>query len=409
MNISLLLRISLRSLAKHKGRSFLTILGIIIGISAIIATLAIGKGAEEKTKQKILSIGSNYIEIFSGAWLQEGKIRTKKLERFQWLKNRDIKVIKKFIPTIRLISPVFIRKRLVTYKDNNVYAYLKGGNENFLKILDRKLARGIFFNKNHVKQGSRVAVLGAKSAAELFKTSDPIGKTIIIKNIPFTVIGTVKEMENYQGIRDPNLDILLPIKSIKRHVLKRYDQSIGSIIISAPTKEIIPKLVPQIRRIIRYRRKLKEDVPDNFTIVDQSTIMKLAKSAVATIQLLLLIIASISLIVGGIGIMNIMLVSVAERRQEIGIRMALGANSVVILRQFLIEAVALCLIGGIIGISLGILIPYIVAYFTQWSPIVTIKSIFIAFAATSIIGIFFGLYPAQKASKLNPVDALAER
>ena len=178
---------------------------------------------------------------------------------------------------------------------------------------------------------------------------------------------------------------------------------------SAPTKDDIPKLAHHLRKIMRFRRKLKEGEPDNFTIIDQASIMKAAQSAAATIRLLLLIIASISLLVGGIGIMNIMLVSVSERTREIGIRMALGANSSVILRQFLIEAITLCCTGGAIGTVLGIAIPHLIAHLTTWSPIVTPSSIIIAVITTSAIGVFFGFYPAYKAAHLNPVDALAER
>lgn len=409
MNASILLRISIRSLTKHKGRSFLTVLGIIIGISSIIATLAIGKGAEEKAKQKILSMGNNYIEIYSGNWLQEGKTAAKKRRRFQWLQNKDVDVIKKLCPSINVISPSFGRKELITYRGNSVFVKVKGGNESFLKVLGRKLKSGMFFNKNQSDKGARVIVLGSKTASELFKTLNPIGQTVKIKNMPFTVIGVMEKMENYHGIRDPNLETIVPIKSVKRYVARRFDNSVETIVISAPTKKDIPRLVKKIKRIMRFRRKIKANETDNFMVVDQETIMKVAKGAASTIRLLLLIIASISLLVGGIGIMNIMLVSVTERTKEIGIRMALGANSKVILNQFLAEAITLCIIGGTIGIMLGIAAPYVVAYFTKWNPIVTTSSILVAVIITSAIGIFFGYYPAKKASKMNPVEALAER
>jgi len=410
MNASLLFRISLRSLQKHKGRSFLTILGIIIGISAIIATLAIGRGAEEKTRKQYLAMGDNYIVLFGGNWFQEGKTSTKKQTGgTTWMQERDVPIVNRLVPEIKYISPMIGTRKIVSYRENSILVEIKGGNEQFLKILGRTIKRGTFFNKNHVTQGTRVAVIGTKSARELFKTLDPIGKIIRINNIPFSVIGIIKKIENYHGIHDPNFDILIPLRALKRDIFKTSRQWIHNIVISAPTKDDIPKLVNRLRKVMRFRRKLKDGDPDNFTIIDQASILKAAQKAAATIRLLLLIIASISLLVGGIGIMNIMLVSVTERTREIGIRMALGADSSVILRQFIVEAITLCLIGGIIGALLGTTIPYAIAHFTKWSPIVTTSSILVAFLTTTAIGIFFGFYPAYKAAHLNPVDALAEQ
>ena len=353
-------------------------------------------------------MGNNYIELWSGNWLQEGKTTVKKRRRTPSLRYKDVEIIKRLCPGIKHISPTTGTKDVISYKGNSLFVYIKGGNTDFLKILDRKIKRGTFFNENHTKRGARVVVVGSKSAKELFKTLDPIGKTIRIKNVPFRIIGVMEKMENYRGISDPNFDVLIPVRAIKKHVFKRVNQRVHSIIMSAPTKEEIPGLVKQIRKIMRFQRKIKTGEPDNFTIIDQASFLKAAQAGAKTIRLLLLIIASISLLVGGIGIMNIMLVSVSERTREIGIRMALGANSTLILKQFLIEALTICLIGGIIGTLVGVAIPYIVAYFTNWSPIVTTSSIFIAFFTTSIIGVFFGFYPAKRASNLNPVEALAE-
>lgn len=409
MNIAILLRVSLRSLQKHKGRSFLTTLGIIIGITAIIATLAIGRGAEEKTKKQLLSMGNNYVIVHSGSWLHEGKTSAKKKRRFQWLEYKDVNILKKLCRKVRYISPIVSTKNIVTFKTNSIQADIKGGNEKFLKILNRKIKRGMFFTKSQADHGARVVVIGKKAATELFNSVDPIGKTIRIKDASFTVIGIIKKVENFRGVHDPNFDIIAPIRSVKKHIHKSSSRIVHQIVISATKRESIPFLVRDVRKVMRYRRKIKEGEPDNFTIIDQESIMKVAGAAAATIRLLLLIIASISLLVGGVGIMNIMLVSVTERTREIGIRMALGATSKLILRQFLIEAITLCLIGGIIGTLLGIAIPHGIAKLTKWDPIVTTGSIIAALVTTSAIGIFFGFYPARKASRLNPVDALAER
>jgi len=408
MRTILLFRISLRSLTQHKARSLLTILGIVIGISAIIASLAIGRGAEEKTRQRFLALGNNYIALYAGNWLQEGKTTSKK-RKYQPLSQHDVKALKKLCPKIRYLSPFSSRRSIISYRQNTIQSEVKGGNEQTLKIIDRKIKRGIFFNQHHAKQGSRVIILGSKAAAELFSSLDPVQQTIRVKNTPFTVIGVLKKMENYQGIRDPNFDVFMPRKSLQKYVDKYVHHSVHTIIASASTKDDMPGLVHNMRKVMRFRRKVKDEEPDNFTIIDQASMMKHAQSAAATIRLLLLIIASISLLVGGIGIMNIMLVSVTERTREIGIRMALGATGRTILFQFLIEAVTLCCIGGAIGTLFGILIPYAIAHMTDWKPIVTISSIVVAVITTSAIGIFFGFYPARKASRLNPVDALMER
>lgn len=409
MTNTLLIQIAFRSLFKHKVRSFLTMLGIIIGISAIIATLAIGKGAEEKTRQRFLAMGNNYIEIFPGNWFQEGKTSVQKRRRAPYFTFQDVEKLTRLCPQIYKISPRLETKEVINFRENSILVAIKGGDENFLSILDRKIKQGSFFNKNHVKRGARVAILGPRAAKELFKSIDPIGQIIQIRHIPFTIIGITKPLENYRGIRDPNFDVLVPVTTIQKRIFKTGSNAINSMLISARSREEIKPLVRTLRKILRFKRGVLEDEPDNFTILDQASHMKAAESGAATVNLLLLIIASISLLVGGIGIMNIMLVSVTERTKEIGIRMALGANSRTILKQFLFESIFLCFIGGTIGILLGIAIPHIVAHFTGWNPITTLKSILLAFATTSIIGVFFGFYPARKAARMNPVDALMDR
>ena len=409
MNSKILFLTSIKSLAKHKVRSFLTILGIIVGIGAIISTLAIGKGAEERAKQQFLAMGDNYIETFAGNWFQEGKTSASKRKRVPFLRFKDVETISKLCPMVKNISPFSSTKDIVTHEGNNSYVPIKGGNENTLKILNRKIRIGTFFNQNQAYLGSRVVVLGYAAAKDLFKTINPIGKMVKIKNSFFKVIGVVESMENYRGIHDPNLDIFIPIKAYKKNINNEKNQVIGSIIISSPTRELMPYIVRRIKNILRFRRKVKKDDPDDFTVVDQSLIIKAAQGVAETVKLLLLIIASISLFVGGIGIMNIMLVSVTERRREIGIRMAIGANKKMLMQQFLFESLVLCLVGGAIGTSIGAAVPVLVAYFTSWKPIVTLNSVLVATITTCSIGIFFGLYPARKAANLNPVDALSER
>jgi|SaaInlLV_10m_DNA_2_1039722.scaffolds.fasta_scaffold00141_16 putative ABC transport system permease protein len=407
MNTNLLIRISIRSLKKHKGRSLLTMLGIIIGIAAIIATLAIGKGAEKKLTDKILSMGNNFISIYPGNWLSEGKTTAKKRKKTPHLRFKDIDALKKQCPEIKYISPELYLKDVIRHESNNIVTEIKCGNEHFLHTLGRKCHKGIPFNSYHVTRGARVIILGYKAATELFKKMDPIGQTVYIKQHPFTVIGVLEKMDNYWGIRDPNLNAFIPITTAKRQ-LTSNNTIINGISLSSPSEKMLPVLTKKIKKIMRYRRDVEPGETDNFLIFDQTAMRSAAKESSNILNILLLIVASISLLVGGIGVMNIMLVSVSERTKEIGIRMALGATSNTILKQFIIESIMMCFIGGTIGILIGIFIPHVTAYFTKWQVVVTSTSIIIAFATTSAIGMFFGFYPAHKAAKMNPVDALQD-
>jgi putative ABC transport system permease protein len=407
MNINLLIRISFRSLRGHKGRSLLTMLGIIIGIAAIIATLAIGKGAEKKLTDKIMAMGSNFICIYPGNWASEGKTASRKRKKVPHLFEKDVEALQKQCPEVARISPELFLKEVVRYEANNIISKIKCGNEHFIYILGRKLRYGRCFNSHHVDSGARVAVIGQKAATDMFKKLNPIGETIYIKKIPFTVIGVLQKMENYWGVQDPNIDVFIPITTAKRQ-LTRNNSIVAGISLSAPNKEMIAELTKKIKKILRYRRKVELNEVDNFVMYDQTAMRKAAQESSNILNILLLIVASISLLVGGIGVMNIMLVSVSERTKEIGIRMALGATSNTILKQFIIESIMMCFIGGTIGILLGAVIPHITAHFTKWQVVVTSQSVLIAFATTSAIGIFFGYYPAHKAAKMNPVDALLD-
>ncbi len=402
-----LIKISLRNISNHKTRSTLTILGIIIGISSVIATLAIGYGAEKKLRKRILSMGKNYIFIHSGKTI-EGKTTLKKRIQAIPLKDRDILILKKQCSEIQNISPTMYSRRIAAFKKNNVNVDIKSGNTELLKVLNKKIQRGTFFNKYHISKHSKVVVLGSNSAKELFDNKNPIGKKIKIQNEHFFVLGVIKHIKNSMGQEDPNLDIYMPITTVKKYILFQSNTLIHGINISVRKKQYMHKTVKKIRKILRSLHNLKQKDPDDFTIYNQQAMVKAAKRTSNTLNTLLLIIAAISLLVGGIGVMNIMLVSVSERTKEIGIRIALGATSSTVLKQFLIEAITLCFTGGVLGVILGIITPYIVSIFTKWTIIIKIPSIIFAFLITFFIGLIFGYYPAKKASKLNPVDALED-
>jgi putative ABC transport system permease protein len=408
MNIKTLFKISFSSLKKNKGRSTLTILGIVVGIAAIITTLAIGYGAEAKLRKRILGMGKNFIFIQAGTFGQEGKTTQTQKKRPNYLIEKDVDILKKQCPEIDKISPVMFGRNIVSFKANNVYCDVKCGNQDYLKVINRKIKLGSFFNKQQFLKSSKVVVIGQNSAKELFGYINPIGKSVNIKNVIYKVIGVIDKIKYYQGIHDPNYDIYIPLTTAKKQLFQNNHPYIHGIAISAKNKNQMPYIVRKIKRIMRFRHRLLEKDRDDFSIIDQQEVVKAAHQSSNILNLLLLIIAAISLLVGGIGVMNIMLVSVSERTQEIGIRMAIGANTKIILKQFLIEAITLCTLGGILGISLGVIAPYIINKFTDWLVIHKLSSILISFGITTIIGLIFGYYPAKKAAQLNIVDALRE-
>jgi putative ABC transport system permease protein len=410
MNAKTLLLTALRALKQHKGRSFLTILSIIVGIAAIIATLALGYGAEEKMRRKIMAHGNNLIVLHYGNWIQRGKTKATKRKRFQQLRYQDIEIIKQQCPEIKNFSPaIWSNAKIIKYEGNSILTEVKGGNEHTLSVLGRKILRGSFFYQSHVIRNSRVAVLGSKAAQELFGTRNPIDKTVYIEKLPFKVVGVVKELKQYLGTRDPNIDVFVPITTLKKQLHHDFSQNIHGILMSTYTFEQMPMVVRKLRKIMRHIHHLEKEDPDDFTIYDQQSMLEAARASSKILIIFLLIVASISLLVGGIGIMNIMLVSVTERTREIGIRMALGASGGMIRKQFILEAITLCCIGGIIGMGLGILVPYLASIFTGWLVIIKLHVIIGALLITTLIGLFFGFYPAHKAAQMKPVEALLER
>ncbi|MFH1644766.1 MAG: ABC transporter permease [bacterium] len=408
MKIKSIIKISLNSIKKHKVRSSLTILGIIVGIASIIATLAIGYGAEEKIKKEILASGDNYIFIHAGNWTQEGVVDSKKKKKAQPLRTTDIRSLKKQCPEIKKISPFIFSQDIVNFEGNNILTEVKGGNNEIFSIINRKIKAGSSFTKEQAKKGEKVVVLGSKAATDLFRSLSPIGQIVRIKNIPFRVIGILKEI-SFSGIQNPNLNIFIPFNALKKYIIHKRNNKVYGIIVSGKSSDEMQFLVRKIKKVLRFNRNLKEKDSDDFMIYDQKSMLKAAHASSNVLNIFLLIIALISLVVGGIGVMNIMFVSVSERTKEIGIRMALGATQKVILCQFILESIILCFIGGILGIFVGIIIPLITSFFTTWNVIFKPQFILFSFITTTMVGLIFGYYPAKKASKLNPVEALSEK
>ena len=409
MSLKFLIKISLASLRRHKGRSLLTMLGIIVGIAAIISTLAIGYGAEEKIKKEILASGDNYIFIHAGNWTTEGKTTNKKKRKHKHLMFSDIRALKEQCHEIKEISPFLSSRQIANFEGNNIITEIKGANSSIFKISKRKIKYGSIFNNTQTKKGRKVAVLGAAASKELFGYKNPVGQITNIKNTPFRIIGVLENNENYSGMQNPNLNIFIPFSSMKKYIHYKRNQKVYGIVIAGKSSETMPLLVRKIKKILRFRRKIKSGEPSDFMIYDQKSMLQAAHASSSVLNLFLLIIALISLIVGGIGVMNIMLVSVSERTKEIGIRMALGAENSIILKQFILESIILCFSVGIIVIFIGIATPYIVSAFTNWPVVIKPFFILLSFFTTTLVGIIFGYYPARQAAKLNPVEALQDK
>lgn len=401
---------ALRALRHYKGRSFLTMLGIIIGISSIIAIMAIGQGAQERVQREILAGGDNYMFVHLGNWLaaEKGKKMRKKQAPFT---QQDLDILKQHLPEIKNIAPITFNNEPITANGKSSTCHIKASMPNIFSIFARKIKLGSPFVPYHIQKRSQVVVIGSKIAEDLFPHQNPLGKTIQIGKVLFQVIGVVDDVPHTFGFDNPNQDIFIPLSTAQklRIVPHAGPNKLFQFVLSTQSMKQMPSVVKGIKKILRARRRLQPNDPDDFMVLDQDSILKAAAKSSTILSIFLLIIACISLLVGGIGVMNIMLVSVKERTNEIGIRLALGARTKAILTQFLLEALILCCIGGFIGIMLGIGIPFIVSMFTGWNIVITPLSIIIATIAMCLVGIVFGYYPARKASQLDPVQALVEQ
>lgn len=411
MNTLLLWRTSLTVLQKHLIRSLLTILGIMIGIAAIIVTFSIGSGAQEKVKKQIMSMGEGAVYIVAGNVIDRGRTRST-LATAPRMRERDLEAIKAQCPMVRFVSRGHDSLRTMEYGSNSVRDRVLGIDETMDNITNYKIKYGNFFTKDHVQKRVNVVVLGNTVAEKLFKGANPVGQTIRIDEKPFTVIGVYNVIDFYWGTNDPNSRAYIPFtvadKYFRKEEMVSGDLGFMGLRITNPEKESETTL-RTVRRILRYLHRIKPGDEDDFMIFDQQSVSDTAQQAASTIKLFGLIAASISLLVGGIGVMNIMLVSVKERTKEIGIRLALGATQSIVQRQFLIEAATLSGFGGIMGIVLGIIAQYFVSKATSLPGTIELLPLLVSFLVTMLVGIFFGFYPARKASLLNPVDALLEK
>lgn len=409
MNYQNLLKIALRAIAANKMRSFLTALGIIIGIAAVITMLAIGQGSKASIKANIAEMGSNMIMISPGADMRGGVRQD--ASSMETLKQADYLSIKEDCNYISAISPTVNSSGQWIYGNNNTQSSIYGVNQDYLSIRQLKVADGEMFTDTDIKAAAKVCILGQTVVDYLFPDgSDPIGKVVRFNSIPFRVVGVLqKKGYNSMGMDQDDL-VLAPYTTVMKRILAQT--YLGGIVCSAITEEASQPAQDQISEILRHNHKLKDATEtteadeDDFNIRSQEEISSMMNSTMSTITILLGSVAGISLLVGGIGIMNIMYVSVTERTREIGLRMSVGARGIDILNQFLIEAILLSVTGGIIGVILGVSLSLSLNAFLHIATQIEPWSIIMSFAVCTFTGVFFGWYPAKKAARLDPIEAI---
>lgn len=409
MNYQNLFKIAIRAIAANKMRSFLTALGIIIGIAAVITMLAIGQGSKANIKANIAEMGSNMIMISPGADMRGGVRQD--ASAMETLKQTDYQAIKDECNYISAISPTVNSSGQWINGNNNTQSSIYGVNQDYLSIRQLKVADGEMFTDNDIKAAAKVCILGQTVVDYLFPDgSDPVGKVVRFNSIPFRVVGVLqKKGYNSMGMDQDDL-VLAPYTTVMKRIMAQT--YLGGIVCSAITEEASQPAQDQITEILRRNHKLKDATDtsdadeDDFNIRSQEEISSMMNSTMSTITILLGSVAGISLLVGGIGIMNIMYVSVTERTREIGLRMSVGARGVDILNQFLIEAILLSVTGGIIGVLLGVSLSVSLQQFFHVATQIEPWSIIMSFAVCTFTGVFFGWYPAKKAAQLDPIEAI---
>jgi len=407
MNVLAGARIAVRALRVNKLRSALTMLGIVIGVGAVITMVSVGAGAQARVAEQIASLGSNMIVVLSGS-VTQGGVRIGSgsqltiTEDDAWAIQREIGLVEAAAPSVRGTGQV-------VYGNLNWGTTLQGVTPEYFVAREWPVNDGRPIVQEDVDGATKVAVIGQTVAYNLFADGDPLNQVIRIKKVPFTVVGVLSRKGQNTWGQDQDDVILIPLTTAKRKVIggsQAKAKSVGAISVRVRDAGMMKQAEEEMRELLRQRHRLQAFQEDDFWLRNLSEVLQSQEESSRVLTLLLAAIASVSLLVGGIGIMNIMLVSVTERTREIGLRMAVGARSRDILTQFLVEAVTLSLIGGAIGIAMGLVGSWAMAYFAEWRVLVSSESILIAFGFAAAVGIFFGFYPARKAAGLNPIEAL---
>ena len=396
------LRIALRALARNKLRAFLTMLGIIIGVGAVIAMVAIGEGAKSTIRSQIASLGTNVLIILPGSNVQGG-VRAG-FGNVNTLIDSDARAMARELPSIAFASPVLRRQEQLIAGNLNWGTLAQGVAPEFQQIRDWQIETGRFLHEGDMDSAAKVAVIGQTVARQLFGNDDPIDSVIRIRNIPFRIVGTLAAKGQTGQGTDQDDTVMIPYTTMQKRLMRIT--WLQSIVVRAVNAERVQEAQEQITLLLRQRHRIGADREDDFNVRNLSDIAEAAQSTARVMAILLGSVAGISLLVGGIGIMNIMLVSVTERTREIGIRMAVGARSRDIMLQFLVEAVVMASTGGLIGIVLGIGSSEVLKEWAQWPTLVSPSIVAVAFLFSGAVGVFFGFYPAKKAAGLDPIDAL---
>ncbi len=396
------MKVSTLSLGRNKLRSFLTMLGIIIGVGAVIAMMAVGTGAQVSIQQQIASLGTNVLLVFPGS-LNQGGVRTG-TGSVTTLNADDLAAIQTQCPSVGMVSPVIMTSGQLVYGEQNWGTRVTGSNPDYFEIRSWPLSSGVPFTDADVRSATKVCVLGQTIVDNLFKGSNAIGAVIRIKKMPFKVVGVLSAKGQSAQGQDQDDIVIAPYSTVQKKMMGvTY---LGMMMVSAVSEQSMGDAQSQITDLLRTRHKIQPWEDNDFTVRSQTEIANAASATTKVLTVLLASIASISLLVGGIGIMNIMLVSVTERTREIGIRMSIGARGRDILLQFLVEAVVLSMAGGLIGVIMGIGSSNLISKLAGWPTVVAASSVGLAFLFAAGVGIFFGFYPARKAAMLNPIDAL---
>ena len=407
MNVWAAACIAIRALRVNRLRTALTMLGIIIGVGAVIVMVAVGAGAQARVVEQIQSLGSNLIIARSGS-VTSGGVRLGQGSRLT-ITEDDAWAIQREISSVQVAAPAVRDTFQVVYRNLNWSTVVQGVTPEFFEAREWEVVSGRPLTQGDVDAAAKAVLVGQTVAENLFGDSDPLGQIIRIRKIPFTVIGVLDLKGQSARGEDQDDTVLIPLSTAKTKVMgvsRAKARAVGSISIKVRSASDMKEAEQQIRVLLRQRHRLQPFQEDDFWLRNLSEVLQAQEESSQVLTLLLAAVASVSLMVGGIGIMNIMLVSVTERTREIGLRMAVGARSRDILAQFLVEALTLSLIGGVIGIGFGLAGSYGIAYFAEWRTLIQPEAILLAFAFAGAVGVFFGFYPARKASRLDPIEAL---
>jgi putative ABC transport system permease protein len=401
-------RLALTALRLNKLRSALTTLGIIIGVASVIVMAAIGRGATIAMQQQIAALGTSVISVMPGSMRIGG--RQLGFGGAPPFSEKDVRAIREKVPEVEAISGQLNGSINVVYGAANWATTVNGVNAEFQDVRPWPLKSGRFFTAEEVSRGAKVAVLGSSVVRELFDSSDPVGEVARINNIPFEIIGTLTTRGQAAGPADPDDVVIVPLTTARSRLVGRsfatVPDTVGSLQVRIADGADLVRVQEQIAAVLRKQRNIRAGQEDNFTIRNFAQLLQTRNEQAQTLSLLLAVTAAMSLVVGGIGIMNIMLVSVTERTREIGLRMAVGARPVDVLAQFLTEAILLCLAGGLMGLLLGVGVTIVISQLAGWTVSIGVGTVALAILASGAVGVIFGFVPARRAARLNPIDAL---